>query len=479
MTPSTIAYYTVAFGCIGVIYIARQYLRNTKPTLPLPPGPPGLPWVGNVIGVDANAPWLTYREWAKTYGDIVHSRLFGRDIIIINSEKIAKDLLDRRSSNTSDRPYFMAHELCGIDFSAGILPYGDRWRLHRRFLHQSFRNDALPRFLPIQHNKGCQFLRHLFGTPEQLEEHVFEYAISIALNIAYDDDPPSHDDALIKIAANIHESSLSVVRSDIIFIVDAFPILLKLPAWLPGMSFKKEMATSTKLTRQYMETAFKHSLQRLVRSTVAPFVVHDAMQNMEEKGSGPDELWMQAVKESHEVLTTFFLVMTLNPAVQEKAHAQIDAVVGKDRLPTMDDRPLLPFIDATFRELLRYSPVTPLSVPHASVNDDIYGGFHIPKGEYQAISLRTSTEYITYGFGRRICVGRHFADTSLWSVIAKVLAVFKVLKPLDENGVEVSLEPKFSSGFSIHPLPFRCRIVPRMPGMDAEKLEALIAASTA
>ena len=56
----------------------------------------------------------------------------------------------------------------------------------------------------------------------------------------------------------------------------------------------------------------------------------------------------------------FFLMMTLNPTTQEKAQAQIDAVVGKDRLPTIDDRPLLPFVDAIFRETIRYSPLLPL-----------------------------------------------------------------------------------------------------------------------
>lgn len=67
MTSSTIAY-AAAFGCLVVIYIGKRYLGSTKPTSPLPPGPPGLPWIGNVIGIDAHAPWLTYREWAKTYG---------------------------------------------------------------------------------------------------------------------------------------------------------------------------------------------------------------------------------------------------------------------------------------------------------------------------------------------------------------------------------------------------------------------------
>ena len=44
-------------------------------------------------------------------GDIVYSRLFGKDIIIINSEKIAKDLLENRSRNYSDRPYMITTEM--------------------------------------------------------------------------------------------------------------------------------------------------------------------------------------------------------------------------------------------------------------------------------------------------------------------------------------------------------------------------------
>jgi len=66
------------------------------------------------------------------------------------------------------------------------------------------------------------------------------------------------------------------------------------------------------------------------------------------------------MKQSIAVLTTFFLMMIVHPAVQEKAQAEIDAVVGRERMPTMDDRPSLPFIDAIFRELLRYNTTLPL-----------------------------------------------------------------------------------------------------------------------
>ena len=57
---------------------------------------------------------------------------------------------------------------------------------------------------------------------------------------------------------------------------------------------------------------------------------------------------------------TFFLMMVAHQDVQEKAQAEIDTVVGKDRLPTMDDRPSLPYLDAIFREILRYNPVVPI-----------------------------------------------------------------------------------------------------------------------
>ncbi|KAF8550832.1 cytochrome P450 [Imleria badia] len=510
---------TLALGCVVVLYMGRRVL-GSRTAYPLPPGPPGLPWVGNIIGVDVNAPWLTYTEWARSYGDLVYSRLLGKDIIIINSEKIAKDLLENRSMNYSDRPYLITNEMCGVDFNSSFLPYGDRWRLHRRFFHQTFRAQVVARFLPYQHHRASHLLRKLLNTPEQLDDHVFEYTAAVIMNSTYDYDPASRKDELVDLAANILAIIIPVLRPDIAIIVGAFPLLLYLPSWFPGMSFKRKMAVSREYSKQYLERPFQYALQKVPVDNVAASMVHDALRHTEENGITPEESWMQALKEasgtaflaasesSHSALMTFFLMMVVNPAVQEKGQAQIDAAVGQDRLPTMDDRSLLPFIDAIFWETLRYSPVAPLSVPHAAVNADVYGGFYIPKGAIILAnlwsmahdesrfpnphafiperflndngSLKPNTiEHIAFGFGRRICVGRHFADASVWGVIAKVLAVFKILKPLDENGVEIPVEPKFSSGVGVHPLPFKCRIVPRFPGMDAEKLEQLIAASTA
>ena len=58
-------------------------------------------------------------------------------------------------------------------------------------------------------------------------------------------------------------------------------------------------------------------------------------------------------------MTTFFLAMVLYPDVQKKAQAEIDRVVGKDRLPDFTDRNDLPYVDALLRELLRWHPPIP------------------------------------------------------------------------------------------------------------------------
>ena len=68
------------------------------------------------------------------------------------------------------------------------------------------------------------------------------------------------------------------------------------------------------------------------------------------------------------------------PAVLRQAQAEIDAVVGRHRLPTLEDEASLPYIRALQLELLRWRPVVPLVQPHIAAEDDSYNGMRIPKG---------------------------------------------------------------------------------------------------
>ena len=80
--------------------------------------------------------------------------------------------------------------------------------------------------------------------------------------------------------------------------------------------------------------------------------------------------------------------MAMTPHVQQIAQRELDAVVGRKRLPTVEDMQSLPYIQAIVLETLRWMPVLPLSVPHRSLEDDWYQGKFIPGGtELLPVSL--------------------------------------------------------------------------------------------
>ena len=79
-------------------------------------------------------------------------------------------------------------------------------------------------------------------------------------------------------------------------------------------------------------------------------------------------------------------MMARHPEIQRKAQEEIDRVVGTDRLPTIEDRESLPYLNLVIAEVLRYNPIAPI-VPHSLDEDDIYEGHLIPKGAWVMVNM--------------------------------------------------------------------------------------------
>jgi cytochrome P450 len=79
-------------------------------------------------------------------------------------------------------------------------------------------------------------------------------------------------------------------------------------------------------------------------------------------------------------MSSFLLAMTMYPEIQKKCQAELDEVVGNDRLPTFADRDSLPYLATMIREVIRWGPTTPLGAPHCVEQDDVHNGYFIPKG---------------------------------------------------------------------------------------------------
>ena len=80
--------------------------------------------------------------------------------------------------------------------------------------------------------------------------------------------------------------------------------------------------------------------------------------------------------------------MIYNPTVQAAAQEEIERVIGTDRLPTYADRASLPYIEAVYKEVLRWQPVAPIGVPHRynSNVDDGYQGMLMRKCDHDTSS---------------------------------------------------------------------------------------------
>jgi len=63
--------------------------------------------------------------------------------------------------------------------------------------------------------------------------------------------------------------------------------------------------------------------------------------------------------------------------VQERLWKDIDSQVPRERLPSLADRPRLPFLEATILEVMRIRTVVPL-VTHSTPYDTTVGGYFIP-----------------------------------------------------------------------------------------------------
>ncbi|CAA7263090.1 unnamed protein product [Cyclocybe aegerita] len=69
---------------------------------------------------------------------------------------------------------------------------------------------------------------------------------------------------------------------------------------------------------------------------------------------------------------------------------------------------------------------------------------------------------LAYGFGRRICVGKYVASSTMWMVIASILACFNIDKAQDDFGNDIEIDDRYLDvSPTCHKTPFKCSIVPR------------------
>ncbi|KAI0331347.1 cytochrome P450 [Cubamyces sp. BRFM 1775] len=496
----------VLFFLVCIKYILSRRARR----LPLPPGPPGLPMLGNVSEIARSHAWIVYRDYAAKYGDVVSLTALGQSFVILNSHSASLDLLEKRSSIYSDRPANIMTQLTGWDWTLALKRYGEDWRRVRRPFWQHFHSNAVKQYEPAQQLEARHFIRRLLSVPEDLDTELKSLLAKTICAVVHGVQMEDEQALCYSRVLTEAEVGFSEVFRPGSFFVEFLPWLRHVPAWFPFTGWQKKVQLWRGQSDVMLDDPFNLARDAMQRGVALPSMISRLLEHSSdlkgEKGREEERIIKEttsvaygaAIDTTSVTILSFFCAMLLHPSVQARAQAELDRVIGPDRLPEHADRASLPYVRALVKESLRWHNVGPLGIAHRCMQEDVYRGWRIPEGaivlpniwamlhdpevypepdafrpeRFLALDGELNPDVpdpssMAFGYGRRICPGRHFAEDVLFITLASILHVFDIVPALDAHGLPIPVELKPTSGFISHVEHFAYSVRPRSKAAEA------------
>jgi cytochrome P450 len=358
----------------------------------------------------------------------------------------------------------------------------------------------LPAYSPYQELESKQLVHDMMIEPADLLDHFKRYTSSLVTSVAYGFRWNSiHDPLLLKMSHNL-DNFIRLNLTGSAALADIYPFLRYLPTWV--LASKREA-----IANQASEDKMYADLYRTVKARIVadgpdsrPSVCKDVAEMQAQDGSSdedvayiPSQLWETGSDTTSAQLYGFAQALLLYPDVQTAGQAEVDRVVGPDRLPALHDMANLPYVRACVKETLRWLPIAILGAfPHASIKEDVYKGWRIPKGAMMMLNTWTihrnperypnpgafdptrfindnstasessklepsARDHFGFGAGRRICPGLNVAEQSMLLAIARIFWAVNV----ERVEGKVPTQDEFEPGFVAIPKSFEAGITPR------------------
>ncbi|NP_001254621.1 cytochrome P450, family 1, subfamily C, polypeptide 1 [Gasterosteus aculeatus] len=371
---------------------ACLWVRNLRLKRRLP-GPFAWPVVGNAMQL-GQMPHITFATLAKKYGNVYQIRLGCSDVVVLNGDRAIREALLQHGTEFAGRPNFVSFQMVSGGRSMSFSNYSKQWKAHRKIAQSSLRaftsgnsqtKKAFEQQITAEAMELVQvFLRHstdgrYFNPSQEFTEAAANIMCALCFGRRY-----AHEDQefrnmlkkLDKFGETVGAGSL----------VDVMP-------WL--QRFPNPVRSGYENFKNLNEEFFAFVKDKVVqhRESFDPDVTRDmsdAFINVIEHGqdSTLDNEYVEAtvtdlIGAGQDTISTtlqwILLLLAKHPDIQAKLHELIDKAVGRDRLPSSEDRSRLSYLDAFIYETMRFTSFVPLTIPHATTSGVTIDGLHIPK----------------------------------------------------------------------------------------------------
>ncbi|EKG10438.1 Cytochrome P450 [Macrophomina phaseolina MS6] len=493
----------------------------------LPPGPPTRPLIGNLHQLPKTGAHYKFTEWARTYGGIFSLKLGPATAVVITDRRLVKQLLDKKGNVYSNRPQsYVANELITGGDHLLVMQYGAKWRLFRRLVQNHFNETRCAHeHVALVEAEAAQMMHDVMAAPEDLMLHPKRFSNSIITSLVFGIRTPSVRTPHMLQLYDVMEKWSAVMETGATPPVDIFGFLKWVPEWLLGRWKTRARDVNKLMVALYGQMVGRVLKRREAGHRTVSFLdtVLDSTAAPGGGGGGGGEGLILTENELNflagvlmeggsdttaSILLAFLQAMIKYPHVQQRAHAEIDALLGAtvERSPRWDDYAHLPYVAQIVKETMRWRPVTPLGFPHATNADDIVDGYTIPKGTavllnvwglhheqppslpssnngsaaeplspfafnpdrfagrtapastYAASGDYAARDHYGYGAGRRLCPGIHLAERNLFVGVAKLLWAFTFSEKTGAEPVDVDPQTGYSEGFLHCAKPFACEV---------------------
>jgi cytochrome P450 len=439
----------------------------------IPPGPRGVPYLGYLPFIREGNRGVLFQKIAKKYGQI-YSVYIGKELyVVINDYTNIKKALVDNAEVFSGRPESFRHR---PDLPYGrsksiFANHGQFWREHRRFSLSTFREFGIGKssIEPALQNEIDYFLQAINdkqGKPFDISDLL---GMSVCNNICileFGKRFEYHDEYFIQLKRAV---DFAVHQPNFGDTFDGYIRLIKLS--IPMLKARDIGSTLSKSIQDFCTQKAEEHLKTYQPGSKTDYIdaYYTEKAERERTNNNAEMFDYEALHENLNLLffagtetttTTLrwgLIYMMQHPDVQRKVQQEIDEVVGRERLPTMDDKLRMPYTDATILEISRMATLVPSNVVHSTLEDVHLGGYLIPKDTPIHTNLwavhhdeklfpdpftfrpeRFINErgqfvkheaVIPFSLGKRFCLGEPLARMELFLYFASMLQKFTFVNP--------------------------------------------------